>query len=148
MIYSKQFWVYSKQFWASDTDYDPLDNSNISFRFRKDILNLLFSYYFFIFFHVKYKLRFGKATYLSFLLKFILSENLSNNIGGSIVLLHSEFLNIASILFYKGPSMKGVCTLWGKVQPKVHRRRWGRVFTQKRTSAWKKIHYICWNLLR
>ena len=58
---------------------------------------------------------FGVLVYLSFLLKFILSENLGNNIGGWIVLLCSEFLNIASILLYKGPSMKGVCTLRGKV---------------------------------
>ena len=46
-------------------------------------------------------LRFDKATYLSLIFKFILSERLSNSVGGSDVLLFSEFINIVSILFYK-----------------------------------------------
>ena len=45
-------------------------------------------------------LRFDKATYLSLLFKFILSERLSNSLWGSDVLLFSEFINIVSILFY------------------------------------------------
>ena len=47
----------------------------------------------FIFFHV----RFGKATYLSFLFKFLLSVRLSNSLLGWNVLLISEFINIVSI---------------------------------------------------
>ena len=36
----------------SDTKYDPSDNANSSFHVGVDILNLLFLYGFFIFFHV------------------------------------------------------------------------------------------------
>ena len=36
----------------SDTEYDPLSNSNFSFHVGTDILNLLILYDFFIFFHV------------------------------------------------------------------------------------------------
>ena len=45
-------------------------------------------------------LRFDKATYLSLLFKFILSQRLSNSLCGSDVLLFSEFINILSTLFY------------------------------------------------
>ena len=45
-------------------------------------------------------LRFDKATYLSLLFKFILSERSSNSLCGSDVLLFEEFINIVSILFY------------------------------------------------
>ena len=45
-------------------------------------------------------LRFDKATYLSLLFKFILSERLSNSLSGSDVLLHSEFIDIVSIVVY------------------------------------------------
>ena len=46
-------------------------------------------------------LRFNKATYLSLLFKFILSERLNNSLRGSDALLFSEFIkNIVSILFY------------------------------------------------
>ena len=45
-------------------------------------------------------LRFDKATYLSLLFKFILSERLSNSLWGSYVLLFSEFITIVSIWFY------------------------------------------------
>ena len=45
-------------------------------------------------------LRFDKATYLSLLFKFILSERLSNSLWGADVLLFSEFIKIVSILFY------------------------------------------------
>ena len=45
-------------------------------------------------------LRFYRATYLSLLFKFILSERLSNSLLGSDVLLISEFINIPSILTY------------------------------------------------
>ena len=45
-------------------------------------------------------LRFDKATYLSLLFKFILSERLCNSLWGSDVLLFSEFINIVFILFY------------------------------------------------
>ena len=45
-------------------------------------------------------LRFHKTTHLSLLLKFILSERLSNSLWGSDLLLFSEFINIVSILFY------------------------------------------------
>ena len=41
-----------------------------------------------------------KATYLTLLFNAILSESLSNSLRGSYVLLISEFINIASILFY------------------------------------------------
>ena len=44
--------------------------------------------------------RFDKATYLTLLFNTILSESLSNSLRGSYVLLISEFINIASILFY------------------------------------------------
>ena len=44
--------------------------------------------------------RFHKATYLSLLFKFILSERLNNNLKGSNVLLFPEFVNIVSILHY------------------------------------------------
>ena len=45
-------------------------------------------------------LRFDKATYLSLLFKFILSERLSNSLYSSDVLLFSEFINIVPILYY------------------------------------------------
>ena len=45
-------------------------------------------------------LRFDKATYLSLLFKFILSERLRNSLRGSDVLLFSEFINVVCILFY------------------------------------------------
>ena len=45
-------------------------------------------------------LRFHKATYLSLLLRFILSVRLSNSLCESDVLLFSEFINIVSTLFY------------------------------------------------
>ena len=45
-------------------------------------------------------LRFDKATYLSLLLKVILSVRSSNSLWGSDALLFSEFINIVSILFY------------------------------------------------
>ena len=44
-------------------------------------------------------LRFDRATYLSFLFKFIFSERFSNSLLGSDVLLFLEFINIVSILF-------------------------------------------------
>ena len=67
--------TYSKQSWIPDTEYDPSDNSNLFFYVEVHVLNLLFLYDFFIFFHVQYILRFGKVTYLSVLFKFILSES-------------------------------------------------------------------------
>ena len=45
-------------------------------------------------------LRFDKATYLSLLFNFVLSERLGSNLGESDVLLFSDFINIVSILFY------------------------------------------------
>ena len=45
-------------------------------------------------------LRFDKATYLSLLFNFILSNRLSNSLWGSDVLLFPELINIVSILFY------------------------------------------------
>ena len=45
-------------------------------------------------------LRFEKATYLSLLFRFILSERLSNSRWGWDVLLFPEFKDIVSILFY------------------------------------------------
>ena len=45
-------------------------------------------------------LKFYKATYLSLLFNFTLSERLSNSLRGSDVFLSSEFINIVSILFY------------------------------------------------
>ena len=45
-------------------------------------------------------LRFDKATYLSLLFKFVLSESLSNSQSGSDVLLFLEVINIVFILYY------------------------------------------------
>ena len=45
-------------------------------------------------------LKFDRSIYLSLLFKFLLSENLSNSLWGSDVLLFSEFIHIVSILFY------------------------------------------------
>ena len=45
-------------------------------------------------------LRFNKATHFSLLFKSMLSERLSNSPWESDVLIFSEFINIASILFY------------------------------------------------
>ena len=50
-------------------------------------------------------LRFGKATYLSLLFKFILSERFSNSLRGSNVLVFSELINIVSTLFYNSFEM-------------------------------------------
>ena len=44
--------MYSKKSGTSDTDYDSSGNSNSSFHVGPGILNLLFLYDFFIFFHV------------------------------------------------------------------------------------------------
>ena len=51
--------------------------------------------------------RFDKETYLSLLFKFILFERINVSLCGSEVLLFSEFMNIASILYciYHGFSM-------------------------------------------
>ena len=84
----------------SDTEYDLTGNSDYSFHVGADILNLLFLYYYFMFFHLQYMLRFDKATYLSLLFKSILSERLDNSLWKSDVLLFSEFINIVSILLY------------------------------------------------
>ena len=46
-------------------------------------------------------LRFYNATYLSLLLKLILSERFSNSLCGPDILLFSEFINMVCILFYK-----------------------------------------------
>ena len=48
--------------------------------FGVDILNLLFLHDISTFFHVEYMSRLDKATYLSFLLKFILSQRLINSL--------------------------------------------------------------------
>ena len=45
-------------------------------------------------------LRLDKTTYLSLPLRFILPERLHNSLGGSDVLLFSEFINMVSILYY------------------------------------------------
>ena len=45
-------------------------------------------------------LRLDKATYLSLLFKFILSERLINSLWGSDVSVFSELMEIASVLFY------------------------------------------------
>ena len=45
-------------------------------------------------------LRFDKATYLLILIKSIISARLSNNLGGSDVLLSFEFIDIAPISYY------------------------------------------------
>ena len=65
-----------------------------------NLLNLLFLYDFFIFSHLLKILRFDKATYLSLLYKFILSERLSIRLCGSKLLLFFEFINIVSIFYY------------------------------------------------
>ena len=44
-------------------------------------------------------LRFNRATYLSYLFKFIFSERLSNSLLGFDILQFLELINIASILF-------------------------------------------------
>ena len=68
--------------WISDTKYDPLGNSNLSFHVLVDVLNLLFLYNFLKLKSIYYKLRFDKATNLSLHFKFILSERLSNSLWG------------------------------------------------------------------
>ena len=73
---------------------------NLHSMFRADNLNLLFLHDLFIFFHVQKMLKFDKATYLSLLYKFILSERFSNSLSGSDVKLFSEFINIVSIQIY------------------------------------------------
>ena len=45
-------------------------------------------------------LRFDKTTYLSLLLKFVLSARLSSSLQSSDVLMFPEFINIVSILHY------------------------------------------------
>ena len=45
-------------------------------------------------------LKCDKATHLSLLCAFILSERMSNSMYGSDVLLFSEFINMVSVLFY------------------------------------------------
>ena len=45
-------------------------------------------------------LRCDKATYLSLLFQFVLSERLINSLWGSDVLVFSELMKIASVLFY------------------------------------------------
>ena len=65
-----------------------------SFHVGDDILNLLFLYDFFRFFHANHMLRFDKVTYLSLLFKFIFYARLSNNLRGSDVSLFLEFINI------------------------------------------------------
>ena len=84
----------------SDTEYDATGRSNFPLHVRADILNFLFLYGFFIFFHVLYLLRFDKATYLSLFFKYILSARLSNSLRGLDVLLFSEFIKKVSILYY------------------------------------------------
>ena len=54
----------------------------------------------FYIFHVKYILRFDRATYLKLLFKFILFRLLQNSLWGLDILLFLEFINIVSILFY------------------------------------------------
>ena len=46
-------------------------------------------------------LRFDRATYLSLLVKFVLSERFSNSLWGSDSLLFAKFMNIVSLLYYK-----------------------------------------------
>ena len=69
----------------SDTADDPSGNSNFSSQVGPDILDLLFLYDFFIFFHVQFMLRFDKVQYLSPLFKFILFARLSNSLQDSDV---------------------------------------------------------------
>ena len=43
---------------------------------------------------------FDEGTYLSLFFEFALSVRLSDNLRGSVVLIFSELINIASILYY------------------------------------------------
>ena len=43
---------------------------------------------------------FDEVTYLSLFFEFALSVRLSDNLRGSVVLIFSELINIASILYY------------------------------------------------
>ena len=61
----------------SDTEYDSSGHSDFSFQVGSDILNLLFLCHILIFSHFCWMLRFDCTTYLSLLLKFILSERLT-----------------------------------------------------------------------
>ena len=45
-------------------------------------------------------IKFDKATYLSLIFKFILSEGLSNSLWGWDVLLFLELINVVPVLFY------------------------------------------------
>ena len=46
------FNIYSKKSWISDIEVDPSGNSNSAFHVGADVLNLLFLYDFYVFFHV------------------------------------------------------------------------------------------------
>ena len=54
----------------------------------------------FLYFSINSIFEDDKATNLSLLFKFILSEKLSNSLWGSDVLLFPEFINIVSTLYY------------------------------------------------
>ena len=44
--------LFNDKSWIFDTEYDPSGNPNVMFHSGADILDLLFLYDFFIFFHV------------------------------------------------------------------------------------------------
>ena len=80
---------------------DPSNHWNLLFDVGGDISSLMFWYYFFIFFHLGENVRFDKATYLSSIFQFILSERLNISLCVSAFMLILESIIKASIFYYK-----------------------------------------------
>ena len=86
----------------SDTEYEPSDNSNLSFQVGTDILNLL-GVFFLTFFYPFLCIVFANIWWRNIFItsfKIVLSIRLSNSLWESDVLLFSEFVSIGSILYY------------------------------------------------
>ena len=75
-------------------------NSNYLFRVGAEVLDTLFLFDVFIFFHVLYMLIFDRATYLSLPFKFILPERFRKSLWGLDVLLRLKIINVVSTLLY------------------------------------------------
>ena len=84
----------------SDAEYDTSSNSISSFNVVAGILNLFFCMTYLHFSMYSKCQRFDKATYLSFLFKFILSIRLNNSLLGSVDPLFVEFINVVPTLSY------------------------------------------------
>ena len=102
--------IYLKYSWISDTEYDQSGNSNSSCHIGAEILNLLFFYDFFIFFHVV-STKIGYCLSLSLLLVFkslSLSWRLSNSLWD-----HMFYCSVVFVCFSKdfcdGEFVNAVC---------------------------------------